>query len=1089
MSNSPKPPPPPAGASGGTDVHGFSSKSEPPGAAAACDPSLMMSASGASHVGAALATDPSSGAERAGARARRSRRRRTPGGATPPDLPPRAAGIDIGPLPWTDGSAFATDGSALATDGNAFATDGSASRHRRERARHRRQRARHRGKRARDGRKVVRDHRQIDLSEAERVPEGGRRGGSASRGRGRREALRRRESDRRRGESDLRRRGQPDVRRRGQADVRRRREIVARQRGELRFILIERERLVRRGTLRDRGGWLLGRGDRRGRSLEQVREIGLAVGGRAGGAGQTEIEVVLRWRGRRWRRVSANLRDAGTGHPDHRPGSHALLDDGTGAGAHRRREVTRRRREIDVPRHERHGQALPAGGRSYLRWRGAPEEASPPTRPGLRGTIRGATGAGTRGGRRSCGCWALHDEGVPALGAAHLQPSRGDTPLVDLVGRLAGLALDFQHSRTSPTIKARVTHGIAQVPNALRRFASPASPQNRPLYAQCVTPPTLPFAPVGARTRVFACGRSRVQCFHVEHVKGCDGVVRARGAAWSTLRCAWGWRVRSAAVLPLHAPSMSIPPSSGAPGAKAPIDSQNARSTRRGTQESARERPGRPHGGRGHRGEIPGRANPRYRRNGRRRLRDSRGPRRAGRREVSPPAGARCSTRRGGPVRPRGKGRDQDPERARRPRARLGEDSVRNAVHRHGVSRRPRPARRARGRRPAPGADRRRLPPAGVRRRRVRPRARHHPPRPANPGTSSSRAAASRHAAREGMLDFGISARSSPTAPRRARSTLTTPAIFGEPRRSCPPSSSGRPVMSTRAPTSGRSGPSSMPSSPASPRTSGESTADIAVERIIRDPHTSIADGPEPRIPDGPRRRSSHYVSRKGPGARFPGVAELAEALLPFASEGSRASAARLAKQISSRQLGHAPPLQSRLHLPMSPGPRGRGRTLYAHGRCLLGGQAKLESEKPTSKRGLGFLASVVLAAVVVGGSSWPCSCPHGAPVPIARRSAGDRACRLPRLPGSSFPGPRLLRPRERPPRQRARRSDSATTCVGVVPARFRRPLPLPRPPNPRARRPPVLARSRPGVAPPVAASPPSPSPPANPGGLFDDRE
>jgi hypothetical protein len=38
-----------------------------------------------------------------------------------------------------------------------------------------------------------------------------------------------------------------------------------------------------------------------------------------------------------------------------------------------------------------------------------------------------------------------HREGVPALRATHLQPRRRNASLVDLVGRLAGLALDLQH--------------------------------------------------------------------------------------------------------------------------------------------------------------------------------------------------------------------------------------------------------------------------------------------------------------------------------------------------------------------------------------------------------------------------------------------------------------------------------------------------------------------------------------------------------------------------------------------------------------------------------------------------------------------
>jgi serine/threonine-protein kinase len=145
------------------------------------------------------------------------------------------------------------------------------------------------------------------------------------------------------------------------------------------------------------------------------------------------------------------------------------------------------------------------------------------------------------------------------------------------------------------------------------------------------------------------------------------------------------------------------------------------------------------------------------------------------------------------------------------------------------------------------------------------------------------------------------------------------------------------------------------------PPYAGESTADIAA-KIIRDPPPPIR-AVRPEVPEGVEAVIARCLEKE-PDARYAGIAELAEALLPFASEGSRASAARIAKQISARQLGAAPTLlSSRPPSPSNPGPRtGSAATRTAS----AWGEAK--RSEPEVKRGrTGLFAGLAVGAVVVG--------------------------------------------------------------------------------------------------------------------------
>jgi serine/threonine-protein kinase len=143
------------------------------------------------------------------------------------------------------------------------------------------------------------------------------------------------------------------------------------------------------------------------------------------------------------------------------------------------------------------------------------------------------------------------------------------------------------------------------------------------------------------------------------------------------------------------------------------------------------------------------------------------------------------------------------------------------------------------------------------------------------------------------------------------------------------------------------------------PPYAGESTADIAA-KIIRDPPPPLR-AVRPDVPEGLEAVVTRCLEKE-PDARYAGIAELAEALLPYASEGSRASAERIAKQISARQLGAAPTLlSSRPPSPSTPGPRTGSAT-----RTASAFEAK--RAEPETKRGrTGVFAGLVVGAVIVG--------------------------------------------------------------------------------------------------------------------------
>ena len=258
---------------------------------------------------------------------------------------------------------------------------------------------------------------------------------------------------RRRRQPHVRRRWQPDGCRRGEPHVGGRREIgVQRGReadvagGRDGKVRIDRRRKVelaetRRRTERHR--LLVHRADARLRGGREItrggREIG-EIGERIGTAetqGEIEIDGRVRRDGRSLHDARRGGRGGGTGDAHHRP----LLD-------HRRRDGLRRDRrrgrggggEFEVRR---------VGGRWNAR---LPHHRRRPRHHGG-GACDDARGSGCRSGRcrrlRDLRGHArvLHDERVPTLGASHLEPRRGDTPLVDLVRRLAGLALDLQHPR------------------------------------------------------------------------------------------------------------------------------------------------------------------------------------------------------------------------------------------------------------------------------------------------------------------------------------------------------------------------------------------------------------------------------------------------------------------------------------------------------------------------------------------------------------------------------------------------------------------------------------------------------------------
>jgi serine/threonine-protein kinase len=252
------------------------------------------------------------------------------------------------------------------------------------------------------------------------------------------------------------------------------------------------------------------------------------------------------------------------------------------------------------------------------------------------------------------------------------------------------------------------------------------------------------------------------------------------------------------------------------------------------------------------------------------------------------------------------------------------------------------------------------------------------------------------------------------------------------------------------------------------PPYSGESTADIAA-KIIRDPPAPLRTI-RPEVPSALEAAVLRCLEKE-PDGRYPGVAELAEALLPFASERSRASAARLAKQISSRQLGHAPTLRSE-----SPPPRASTPDAHATRTASAWGEAKSASEKP-AKKNLGFMLAIAAAAAVLAGGILAVVVPFGAPAQIAHAPPSAVPSPPPSQPPAPLPSP-AASPSPIPP------PSSAATASPSPSSKSARP---PHPPTSRPR--PV----KPGGPPAASAATPAPSSavpaPASSAGLFDDRE
>ncbi|MGO8999109.1 MAG: serine/threonine-protein kinase, partial [Polyangiaceae bacterium] len=156
------------------------------------------------------------------------------------------------------------------------------------------------------------------------------------------------------------------------------------------------------------------------------------------------------------------------------------------------------------------------------------------------------------------------------------------------------------------------------------------------------------------------------------------------------------------------------------------------------------------------------------------------------------------------------------------------------------------------------------------------------------------------------------------------------------------------------------------------PPYSGESTADIAA-KIIRDPPPPLR-SIRANVPLGLEAAVDRCL-QKDPAARFRGVAELAEAILPFASEGSRASSQRIAKQISSRQLGVATTVLSAPPVPIPPTPKGSNATRTAN----AWGETKPEPEKK-SWGGWMLWVSIATASAAATGGVLALAVPRSAP-------------------------------------------------------------------------------------------------------------
>jgi serine/threonine protein kinase len=268
------------------------------------------------------------------------------------------------------------------------------------------------------------------------------------------------------------------------------------------------------------------------------------------------------------------------------------------------------------------------------------------------------------------------------------------------------------------------------------------------------------------------------------------------------------------------------------------------------------------------------------------------------------------------------------------------------------------------------------------------------------------------------------------------------------------------------------------------PPYAGESTADIAA-KIIRDPPPPLR-ALRPDAPEGLEQVIACCLE-KDPDARYSGIAELAEALLPFAPPGARASAERLAKQISTRQLGAAATLPSTRPPAFStPGPRTNSSATRT---ASAWGEAKIEERAP--KRGRSFVALVTVGAAVIVGATVALVMPrgemHGIPMPSGAHAAAAPATALP----ESRPTPAII----------------ALPTSGTAPAPSQSAAPLAsasaapsvKPPSIGGATTPAMASTprsgaRHGTSPAAKGSPAAPGSPAPPAassstGLFDDRE
>jgi serine/threonine-protein kinase len=275
------------------------------------------------------------------------------------------------------------------------------------------------------------------------------------------------------------------------------------------------------------------------------------------------------------------------------------------------------------------------------------------------------------------------------------------------------------------------------------------------------------------------------------------------------------------------------------------------------------------------------------------------------------------------------------------------------------------------------------------------------------------------------------------------------------------------------------------------PPYAGESTADLAA-KIIRDPPPPIR-SVRPQVPEALEAVVLRCLEKE-PDARFPGVAELAEALLPFASEASRASAARLAKQISSRQLGHAPTMLS------GPPADPPSKSLPSPTRTANAwGESGRLDQTAAAKKGIGFYVSIAAASAAIAGAVMAFVVPRSEPASPAVSAPPHAAASPTSVPSLANPV-RVLIP-----------NPTADTTATPTPTATSTSTPTPTPtPTPTANATSAAVPLSPGLpakphgprgAPPAKTKPaagapsasvaplPPPAPTQTSGGLFDDRE